>query len=246
MRAVALGIFAAALALIAFAMLRPHPISPRESYANALAAIERGNFSAARNDAMAVIAADPRSPAAHMTLARAYLLLGDGLAAEGELDRAANAGIAEDRIRGARARARLLQGDIDGAVTEAQAAPPDDTLAARTLAWARARQGDRAEAETLFARLLAAHPHDAATLTDLGRSRLDAGDLAGAADGGQDFQPVADYSRVPQHQCDPVFIVIRNHLGIEVIKGGPVVLPLTQHRIPTQSRLGAFENEKLE
>jgi cellulose synthase operon protein C len=182
MRAVALGIFAAALALIAFAMLRPHPISPRESYANALAAIERGNFSAARNDAMAVIAADPRSPAAHMTLARAYLLLGDGLAAEGELDRAANAGIAEDRIRGARARARLLQGDIDGAVTEAQAAPPDDTLAARTLAWARARQGDRAEAETLFARLLAAHPHDAATLTDLGRSRLDAGDLAGAAD----------------------------------------------------------------
>jgi Flp pilus assembly protein TadD len=151
---------------------------PRQSFAAAVKALDHGNYSAARNDAMVAVAGDPASAAAHLLLARAYLLLDDGIAAEAELERS---GIAADRLGGARSRALFLQGNLDDALAEAEAAPATDRLAVRTRARILAVQGQRGAAEALLGNLIAAHPEDAAAEVDLGRLRLDAGDIGGAA-----------------------------------------------------------------
>ena len=181
-RLIALGILAVGLLGIAFVMLRPHArVDPRRAYADAARAIARGNYSAARNDAIAAVAAAPSSIAAHVMLARAYLLLGEGLPAEAELTRATDAGLPATRVRGARAQARLLQDDPDGALEEAGLAPQGDRLAMRVRARVLAAQGHPDQAQVLLDAVLAAAPQDVAALTDLGRIRYVAGDLGGAA-----------------------------------------------------------------
>lgn len=182
MRGAALAVLLLTSGALAVMMMRPHSRGPRSAFADAIAAIDRGNYSAGRNDAMAVVSSHPGSPAAHMLLARAYLLLGDGLAADMELERAIDSGIAPASIAAARARAKLLQGDIDRARNLADEASPGDALAARTLARVSASEGDRYEAERAIAAILQKTPKDAAALTDLGRIRFEAGDIGGASD----------------------------------------------------------------
>lgn len=173
----ALVVVAAAIAL----SMRRDPPDAKRSLVDALVTLDAGNYSAARNNAQAAIAAAPGAAMAHAILARAYLELGNGLAAEAELTRAKEAGLPVGRLHQLIARARLLQDDPDGAIEEADQAPPRYAgYALRTKARALAVQGDAAQARGLIQGLLDRTPGDAAAWTDLGRIALGAGDVGGA------------------------------------------------------------------
>lgn len=162
-------------------LTRPTPVDARRSLIDSLVTLRAGNYNAARANARAAITAEPGLAIAHAVLARAYLELGDGLAAEAELTRARDAGLPADRLHQLQAHARLLQGDPQGAIDEAAKAPPRYAgYAARIRARAVAVQGDAPAAQAMLATLLDADPRDAAAWTDLGRLRFDAGDVGGA------------------------------------------------------------------
>ncbi|WP_267394045.1 MULTISPECIES: tetratricopeptide repeat protein [unclassified Sphingomonas] len=180
-RLVAAGILLLlAAAAVLLAWRSPAAVDPRRALADADQAFARGNYSAARNHALASLKVVPGSAPAHLLLARAYLQLGDGVAAEGELTRAGDAGVPAARLDPYRARARFLQGDYDGAISDA-ATTPADPVAIRARARALAMQGDGAAAGEALDALLARSPNDGAAWADLGRIRLNAGDLGGAA-----------------------------------------------------------------
>ncbi|MEG3169506.1 tetratricopeptide repeat protein [Sphingomonas sp. LB3N6] len=166
---------------VAIAMRSPRP-DARRSLADSLATLDAGNYSAARSNAQAAIAAQPNWAIAHAVLARAYLELGEGLAAEAELARAENAGLPAGRLYQLRAHASLLQGDPDAALDQAaDASPRYAAYAARIVARALAAQGKTVEARAALEGLVARAPDDAAAWTDLGRLRLTIGDVGGAA-----------------------------------------------------------------
>jgi tetratricopeptide (TPR) repeat protein len=153
----------------------------RRSLIDSLTTLQAGNYSAARSNAQGAIAADPKFAIAHAVLARAYLELGDGLAAEAELTRARDAGLPADRLHQLQAHARLLQGDPEGALAEVAKAPARYAgYAARIRARALAVQGDTVAAQSTLLALVDANPNDAAAWTDLGRLRLTVGDVGGA------------------------------------------------------------------
>ncbi|WP_423326780.1 tetratricopeptide repeat protein [Sphingomonas sp. 4RDLI-65] len=162
--------------------LRPPPPDARRSLVDSLTTLDAGNYSAARTNAQAAISASPKLAIAHAVLARAYLELGDGLAAEAELARAVESGLSADRLHQLKAHARLLQGDPDGAIDEAAEAQPRYAgYAARIQARALASQGDVVAARAILQRVLDRAPGDAAGWTDLGRIQLTAGDVGGAS-----------------------------------------------------------------
>ena len=166
---------------IALAMRSPRP-DARRSLVDSLTTLEAGNYSAARTNAQAAVTAAPRWAIAHAVLARAYLELGDGVAAEAELVRAVDTGLSIDRLHQLKAHALLLQGDPDGALDAlADTRPSYAGYATRIRARALASQGEGAQAQTVLASMLDRVPADAAAWTDLGRIRLTAGDVGGAA-----------------------------------------------------------------
>lgn len=151
------------------------------SIARGEAALARANYSAARNHLVQATRAEPNNAAAQIALARTYLLLEDGVAAGGAIDRALSAGAPPSRLHALRAAALLLQGDSDGAIAEANRATGDDLpLAERVKARALADAGDRARGAALLVQLTARYPRDAGAWLDLGRVRLDIGDVGGA------------------------------------------------------------------
>jgi cellulose synthase operon protein C len=159
---------------------RPAPVDPRAAVAEATANLAKGNYSAARNNALAASRADPGSAVAQLLLARAYLQLGDAPAAAGAIARAEALGARSSAIL---AEARLAAGDPTGArQATAKASAPNRAFAARIAARATAAAGDTVDAQAQLLRLVAEHPRDAAAWTDLGRLRLTADDIGGAAD----------------------------------------------------------------
>ena len=85
---IALAVLLLAAAAVAGLALRPAPrADPVVALRDARTAFRIGNYSAARNHALAALAGAPRSQPALLLLARAYLRLGDGVAAEGALSR---------------------------------------------------------------------------------------------------------------------------------------------------------------
>jgi tetratricopeptide (TPR) repeat protein len=182
-RLVAIGILCLLIVGIAIALAtRPPRPDARRSLVDSLTTLAGGNYSAARTNAQAAIKAAPTLGIAHAVLARAYLELGDGLAAEAELARATDAGLPADRLHQLQAHARLLQGDLDDAIDEAaQAQPRYAGYAARIQARALASQGKPVEAQAVLRALLEQVPNDGAAWTDLGRIRLTAGDVGGAS-----------------------------------------------------------------
>lgn len=185
-RLVAVALLAlVALASIAVVALRPARPDPRQALADALTTLSAGNHSAARTNAMRAVSLAPGSAAAHAVLARAYLELDDGLAAEAEIRRAHDAGMPAARLHQLLAHARLLQGDVDGALAQAaRATPRYAAYATRLRARALAASGDIPAAQTTLIELLAQSPGDRAAWRDLARIRLAAGDVGGAADAG--------------------------------------------------------------
>ena len=180
-RIVALLVLCVAVLAGGYALLhRQAPPDAGRALVASLTTLRAGNYSAARSNAQAAIGADPTLGIAHAVLARAYLELGEGLAAEAELARARDAGVPAARLHQLQAHARLLQGDPDGAIDEAaKATPRYAAYATRIRARALAVKGDTAAAQATLAALLDADPRDAAAWTDLGRIRIGAGDIGG-------------------------------------------------------------------
>ena len=154
---------------------------PGKLLADAAATLASGNYHAAQSNARAALAAGAKGSGAHLLLARAALMLDDGLVAEAELDRAQALGASPAALHGWRAHARLLQEDTQGALDEARGAPRS-AYAARIRARALAGRDDPAGAQAALLALTAARPTDAAAWTDLGRLRLTLGDVGGAAE----------------------------------------------------------------
>ncbi len=157
----------------------------RTKLAQALGAFEGGHWTAARDRALAATEADPKSGFAQAVLARMYLALGDGRAAHQAIDRALAAGFDPARVHQLLAHARLLQGDMAGAIADAdRAAPRYRGYADRIRAQAVAGQGDVVAGLAALEARVAAAPRDAAAWTALGRMRLAAGDMVGAVNAG--------------------------------------------------------------
>lgn len=156
---------------------------PAAAFAAGEASLRAGNYSAARNHFLAAVEGDPANARAQAELARTYLLLGDGVAAGGALDRAVTAGMAPARLHQLRAAALLLGDDPDAALAEAAKARGSGVpYARRVAARALAAKGDRAGAARALEVLLARDPGNAGAWTDLARVRLDLGDIGGASE----------------------------------------------------------------
>ncbi|QNE32147.1 tetratricopeptide repeat protein [Sphingomonas sp. NBWT7] len=155
---------------------------PRGALSASLAALDRGNYSAARNHAL-VASKGLDGAIASAVLGRVYLLLGEGVAAEGALNRAVQGGVAPARLHQLFADSFLAQDDPDRAIAEAaRAAPRYAGYARRVTARALAAKGDVPGATRALQAIVAANPRDAAAFADLGRIRFDAGDVrAGGA-----------------------------------------------------------------
>jgi tetratricopeptide (TPR) repeat protein len=157
------------------------PSSPEESYRKGMAALEAGQPRTARVEFMNALQADPNDRRARLAQARTYLLLGDGVAAESEVQRARQAGVPAGETAHLLAHALLLQGENDRALAEgAGAAPQHAAYAARIRGRAAMAKGDNERASTEFAQALEAAPNDAQVWTDVAHFRRSSGDQAGA------------------------------------------------------------------
>ncbi len=156
----------------------------RQEVAESLKMLDQNNATSARSHALKAVAADPSWGLAHAVLARSYLALGEGLAAQAELGRARDAGFDPARAHQLMAQAWLLQGDAKRAIVEAgKASPRYSGYAARVTARALAVQGKLPEAQDLLVRVLkASNGNNAAAWADLGRVRQQTGDIGGAID----------------------------------------------------------------
>lgn len=158
----------------------------RTALAESVGAFRAGDIEAARAAAERAARHEPRAGLAHAMLARMLLAQANGADAESALDRAEAAGFPRERALHLRADARLLQGDIDGALRLAgdRGVPPRYmAYATRIRGRAYAMAGNGAEAGAAFDRAVRLAPGDSLAWSDLARFRLDTGDtaLAGAA-----------------------------------------------------------------
>ena len=156
----------------------------KHQLAVSLTLLERGNATAARSWALKATRNDPKWGLAQAVLARTYLALGEGLAAQAALGRAKDAGFDMARTHQLQAEALLLQGLPERALKEARKAPPRyGRYALRIAARAMAAQGDLPSAQLLLGAVLADQDgKDANAWVDLGRVRQQTGDVGGAID----------------------------------------------------------------
>lgn len=187
----ALCIGAFGVALLAFRSVVANRIDPeaaRTAVARSQEYLKASNASAARSQAFTAVRADPRWGEAHLALARASLALDEGIAAEASLRRAIDNGIDPRRIHALMAHAILLQGDPRRALVEADkalaenASGADRLYALRVRTRAYAAGGNLAAAQQAALAAIRLAPNDADAWTDLGRFRLNAGDVVGAID----------------------------------------------------------------
>lgn len=181
--AAALAAVVAAVALLAAIVTlarRAAAPDPAAALAASLDALADGNYSAARNHAQRATRG-PDAARAHAVLGRIYLLLDDGVAAEGALNRAIALGMDPARLHQLFADAWLMQGDPDRALAEAARARPRYAgYAARVRARALAAKEDVPGATAALGALIAHDPGDAWAHADLAAIRLAAGDVLGA------------------------------------------------------------------
>lgn len=163
-------------------------MSGRSDPAHARAAIERAeaflrasNATAARSQATDAVRMDPGWGIAHAVLAQSLAQLDEGVAAEAELRRAADAGFDMRRAHQLMAHAYLLQGDEEKALAEAdKAAPEFHTYALRVKARAYTALGNLAAARDAAVAAVRSAPRDAPAWADLARFRFTVGDVVGS------------------------------------------------------------------
>lgn len=148
-----------------------------------LAALRLHHAREARVHFMNAVRADPRDPAARLLLARTALLLGDGVAAAGEIGQARSLGAPAATNHHLLAEALLLQGQAQAALAEADSASIPAryaVYAARIRARAHAMLGENGLAAVDFSGALRIAPGNAALWVDLARFRRATGETAGA------------------------------------------------------------------
>lgn len=183
----ALGAFG--IALYAFFVLAParlDPVASRASVDRAIAQLQGGNATAARQSALAAVRSDPNSADAHLLLARAQLELGEGVAAEAEIKRANDMGVDQKLTHHLRAEALLLQGDAEKAVAEAEKTDPKfRNYGLRIRARAMTQLGNLAAARDALDEAIRIAPKDVDVWTEAGRFRFAIGDMSGAIEASQ-------------------------------------------------------------
>lgn len=176
------GLLAGLVALFPALPKRADPVAARKELAVSVALFRYGNATAARDHARAATKLDPNWGLAHAVLARSFLELDEGAAAEAELDRAKAAGFDPKRSHQLYAHAYLLQGDLERAIAEAdQVAPRYAAYGARVKARALSVEGDVMGAWGLLSAVVEQHPEDSRAWADLGRVHQGAGDLVAAS-----------------------------------------------------------------
>lgn len=162
---------------------RSHEHDGSAAFARGIAALNKGQYRVARVELMNAVKRDPRSVDARMAQARTLVELGDGPGAQAEILRARALGSPAARSRAVMAQALLLQGDVDGALKEAEARDlPQDQylLSAHVRAQVAMRQNNLAMAGAILSKVLEQVPDDADGWIDLARLRRMQGDEAGA------------------------------------------------------------------
>ena len=178
----AFGAFALVLtAWFMTASTRSNPAAAQEAAERSGKLLAAHNATAAREAALAAVRADPGNAQAHLTLARAMIALDDGVGAEAELQRAVDAGYKARQVAHLRAHALLLQGAEEKAFVEAgKASPENRAYALRIRARALAASGKLPGAFAAMDEAMRIAPRDADVRVDVGRLKLDAGDVLGA------------------------------------------------------------------
>ena len=154
---------------------------PKDMIARGEQALREGQPRTARIEFLNAIKGDPNNARLRLLQAETYLKLGDGVAAEAEVQRARTLGAPVDQTRHLLAHAYLLQGKNEPAVEEAKSVPPKyAAYAARIRGQAQMSLGDIAAAAEAFDAAVAAAPKDPAVWTDIARFRRSIGNTAGA------------------------------------------------------------------
>lgn len=183
------GLAAFGVALYAFFALSPvrlDPAAARASVEKSVALLKASNPTGARDAAISAIRSDPHSADAHLMLARAQLMLGDGIGADGEIRRAIDAGFDARRVHQFAAHALLLEGKPDQALTEVEKTDAADRpYGLRVRARALTALGNLAAARDSLDEAIRIAPGDADVWTDVARFRFTAGDLSGAIEASQ-------------------------------------------------------------
>ncbi len=155
--------------------------SPEEQYEAGVQAWAEGRPREARIALSNALQREPRHKQARLLQARLFLESGDGIAAEAELARASQAGATAAETSHLQAHARLLQGDPQGAMELAAAAPPAyASHAARVTALALLATGDQKAAMLAFDRAITTDPKNSHAWLDIARFRRSIGDLGPA------------------------------------------------------------------
>jgi tetratricopeptide (TPR) repeat protein len=155
--------------------------SAEQSYRRGLVALAEGEPRTARIEFLNAIELDPANARFRFAQARTYLLLGDGVGAEAELEHVRVSKALLPNTHHLLAHAYLLQGRPELAIEEAVKAPPQHAAyAARIRGRAYLAIGDNARTAGAFNEALAAAPDDAELWTDIARFRRSTGEFAGA------------------------------------------------------------------
>lgn len=147
-----------------------------------------GNPRAARIELLNAIKADPENPLSHALQGRIYLALGDGAAAEAEIQSAMRNGMNAGALSHLLAHAYLLQGDPDRALETASRAagsPKAQAYAHRIAARAAIILGENDRAAGQLDAALAIAPRSSLLWSDIGRFRLTNGNVGGAVEAAQ-------------------------------------------------------------
>ena len=157
------------------------PREARQELALSLGLLAKGNVTAARSQALKAVRDADDWGLAHAVLARTQLGLGDGIAAEAELDRATENGVAVNRVQQLYAHAYLLQGDPDRALKRAARADPRYaryTMAVQGQAFAAL--GNPAAARNVLEDAVVRYSTSSDAWGALAKFRFDTGDMVGA------------------------------------------------------------------
>ncbi|MDP9413850.1 MAG: tetratricopeptide repeat protein, partial [Pseudomonadota bacterium] len=151
------------------------------AYERGLAALAEGQPRTARIEFLNAIKEQPNSPKLRLFQAETYLALGDGIAAQAELERAQQLGARPAETSHLMAHALLVRGDYVASAEKAAAAVPEHrAYASRIRGLALMNSGDLAGAAAAFEHAIRAGPNDHRVWVAVSRFRRAGGDLAGA------------------------------------------------------------------
>jgi cellulose synthase operon protein C len=205
-----------------------------------VAALNQGKPGEARVELLNAIQASPDWALAHAVQGRILLSLGDGQAAEGEINQAIASGMPRNRVNHLLAHAFLLQGNAERALTEVspdQVAPRYSGYAARIRGRALLAQNRFNDASAEFDAALRATPNSSELWADIAQFRNGSADVAGA------IQAAAHAVKLNPNNITALMLsgqLVRGQYGlIAAIPWYQRVIAINPHHIPAMLELAA-------